>query len=126
MELVYKQYDLPFRPFDFLHHTLHTLFELATILRAGNHESKIKREQLLALQGFRYFTRRHARCKPFGNCRFPDSCLTNEHRIIFGTAREDLDDPVYFMIAADNRIKFIFGGELSEITRILRERAEAL
>ena len=126
MELVNEENNFPFRPLHFFHHILHPLFKLAAIFRAGNHESEVERQKLFALQHFGNIACRHARGESFGNRRLPHARLADEHRIVLGATRENLNNSVNFYIAADNRVKLVLGGEFGEITRVLGERAETL
>ena len=126
VKFVNEENNLPFRPFHFFHHILHPLFKLAAIFCAGNHESEVKRQKLFALQHFGNIACRHARGESFGNRRLPHARLADKHRIVLGATRENLNNSINFYIAADNRVKLVFGGEFGEITCVLGERAETL
>ena len=48
--------------------------------------------------------------QPLDNGGFANARLADEYRIVFGTARQNLNRPADFMITADNRIQFAFFG----------------
>ena len=48
--------------------------------------------------------------QPLDNCGFADARFTNQHRIVFGTAGQNLYGAADFRITADNRVKLAFFG----------------
>ena len=53
---------------------------------------------------------------------FANAGLTNQERVVLGTARENLDDATNFIIATDYRIKFSIAGASGQVDAILLER----
>ena len=124
MELIHKENHLPFSALDFLHHILHPLFEFASILGASYHEPEVQGEKLFTLERFGDFAGCHARGEPFGDCRLPHSRLADEHRVVLGATCKNLNHSINLLVAADDWIELVLGGELGEIARILGEGTE--
>ncbi|MOA10402.1 hypothetical protein D3C78_1302880 [compost metagenome] len=55
----------------------------------------------------------------FGNCSFTNTRLTDQNRIVFGTARKNLNHSSDLFITANNRIEFALLGHFIQIFRIL-------
>src|SRR6202030_3093187 len=62
----------------------------------------------------------------FDDGGFANARLTDEHRIIFCTAAQNLDDALDFTIAADQRIERTFGGSLGKVAAELRQERSFL
>ena len=51
-----------------------------------------------------------------------DAGLADEHGVVLGAARQDLDDAADFLVAADDRIELALRGELGEVAPVLLQR----
>src|SRR5262249_10171447 len=84
VKLIDEQDDLALRVFDFFQNGLQAVFELATILRAGEHGAQIKGNDALIFQNFRDVTRDDALSKAFNNGGHADAGLANQHGVGLG------------------------------------------
>ena len=77
---------------DLLQHRLEPLLELAPVLRAGEHRADVERDQALALEAFRDVAVGDAPGQTLDDGGLADAGLTDEHRVVLGAPRQDLDD----------------------------------
>ena len=124
VQFVNEENDLALRVFDFLEDGFEAVFELAAILRAGEHRSEIERDYALVLQDFRHVAGDDALGEAFDDGRFADAGLADEHGIIFRAAREDLDHAADFFIASDDGIELAAAGLLGEVASVFLQRLE--
>ena len=103
MKLIDKQDNISCG-FYFFNNFLETFFKLAAVFSAGNNAAHIQRYQPLVLQCFRYIAFYNELGKSFHNGGFSDTRFTNEGRIIFITAAENLDNALHFLFPPLNRI----------------------
>ena len=75
----------------------------------------IERQHPAPLQPFRHFTVDDPLRQPFNNGRFTYAGFTNQHRVVFGTALQNLNSTANFFITADHRIQLALLGTLGEI-----------
>ena len=54
----------------------------------------------------------------FDDGGFTDAGLADQHRIIFGPARQHLDHAANLVVAADDRIEFSFARQIGEIAAV--------
>ena len=95
------------------------LFELTAVFTSGYHSREVKNDNTLVTDGFRHDAKSDALCKAFGNRRFSDTWLSNEARVIFCPAAQDLNHTLNFLAAADNRVEFSFTRKLRQIPAVL-------
>ena len=122
MQFVDEENDLSFGGGYFFKDRLEPFFELATELSAGDEGAHVECDDLLFLNPFGDVAADDAVGKTFGNGRFADAGFADEHRVILGAAREDLNDPADLFIAADDRVKLVELGKLRQVTAVLFER----
>ncbi len=70
----------------------------------------------------RNFTGTDFHGQAFGNGRFPDARLTQQHRVVFSPPVEDLDNPGQFFFAADDTVYFTFFGFNGQVGAELVEK----
>ena len=119
-----KRITSPFGLLDLLIHGLEPLFELAAVLRPGHQRAEVERQKLLVLQAFGHVALNDPVCDTLGNRGLPHTGLTDQHRVVFGAARENLHDPAYFLVTADHRVGLPLTGRFGQIARVLLERLE--
>ena len=90
---------------DFLQHGLQPLLELAAIFRAGDQRAHVERQQLLVLEALRHVAVDDAQRQAFDDRRLADAGLADQHRVVLGAPRQDLDGAADFLVAADHRIE---------------------
>ena len=122
MQFVDEEDDLAFRLFDFLQHSLQAVFELAAILRAGQHGSEIERDHSLVLQNFRNVARDDALGEAFDDGRLADAGLANQHRIVLRAPRKHLYQAADFFVAADHGVELAAPGLLGQVASITLQR----
>ena len=97
-----------------LHHfvdqAFHTAFELTAELRARNDAGHIQQTDLFVQQFYRNLAACDAQGKPLRDRGFADAGLAEEHRIVFGTAVQDLHDALDFGVAADDVVDLTMAG----------------
>ena len=107
-------------------HRLQPLLELAAIFRAGDQRAHVERHQLLVLQQFRHVAIDDAQRQAFGDRRLADAGLADQHRVVLGAARQNLDGAADFVVAADDRIELAGAGVGGQVARIFLQRVIAL
>ena len=114
MQFVDEQDDI-LGPADLIHHRLDPFLELPAILGAGHHESQVEGDDALFPKQFRDVALGDFLGESFDNGGLADAGFTEQHRIVFGAAAEDLDDALDFALAPDHRIHVALAGDLREI-----------
>ena len=122
MQLVDEQDDFAFRFLYFLQDGLEPLLEFSPEFGPGHQRAQVQRHQTLIFESFRHIFFDDPTRQPFDDGRLPDTWLSDEHRIIFGSAREDLNHPPDFLIPPDHRIELAPPGHLGEIAPVFFQR----
>ena len=115
MHLVDEQDDV-LGALDFVHDALDALFELAAVLRAGDHQGEVEGDHLTIEEDFRDDARSDLLGEAFDDGGLTHAGFTDEDRIILRAAAEDLHHAADFFLTSDDRIKFSGLGELGEIS----------
>ena len=118
VELVDKENDCSGRLLDFPQNRFQPVFEFAAILGSGQHPAKIQRDHLLLFESLRNVPGDDALRQSFDDGGFAHTRLSDQHGIVLGSARQDLDDPPDLVVPSDDRIQFAAPGEVREIARI--------
>ena len=84
---------------------LEALFELAAVLRAGDQRADVQCEQALAQQRLRHVARDDALRQALDDGRLADARLADQGRVVLRAARQDLDDALDLLDAADDRVE---------------------
>ena len=114
--------DAVLRLHQLLHDGLEPLLELAAILCPGDDQGKIESQDALVRQERRDLAIGDALRQAFHNRGLAYAGLANQHRVVLGPAAKDLNRPVDFLVATDQRIELIIHGRLREIARELGEQ----
>ena len=111
-------------PADLVHDSLDPFFELPSVFGSGNHHGEVEHHDPTVGQQFGYVPLNHPLGKALDDRGLADPRLANQHRVVFGTATENLNGPLDLLLAADHRVKFALLGQFSEITteRVERRR----
>ena len=88
-------------------HLLQPLFELATVLRTRDQRADVQRDDPLVEQHLRHFAARDPLRQRLDDRCLADARLTDEHGVVLGAAREDLDDALDLLFAADHRVELV-------------------
>ena len=122
VQLVDEEDDLALRVLDGLEHGLEPLLELAAVLRAGDERAHVERHDALALEAFGHVAPHDALGQALHDRRLADAGRADQHGIVLGAAREDLDHAADLLVAADDRVELALLGERGEIAPVLLER----
>ena len=107
---------------DLLQHGLEPLLEFAAVFRAGDERAHIERQKLLVFQALRHVAVDDAQRQTLDDRRLADARLADQHRIVLGPARQDLNGATDFLVAADHRVELAIAGGLGEIARVFLQR----
>ena len=124
MKFVDEGDDLAVGTFDFVKNSLEAFFEFATILRARNHPGQIKSDQLLVLQRFGDVACDDSLGEAFDDGGLTDAGLTDQNRVVLGSAGQHLDHAANFAIATNHRIEFSLARYLGQVASVLLQRLE--
>ena len=84
---------------------LQPLFELAAVLGAGDERADVERQHALVQQRLRHIAGHDALRQALDDGGLADARLADQGRVVLGAAREDLDDPLDLLLAADDRVE---------------------
>src|SRR6476469_5781059 len=122
MHLVDKQDDAAVGRRHFLQDRLQPFLELAAVFGAGDQRAEVEREQLLVLQALRHVAVDDALSETLDDGGLADAGLADQHRIVLGAARKNLDGAADLFVAADHRIDLALARGLREVAGIFLER----
>jgi len=88
-----------------------------TILIDGR-KFQVQNDDRLIPQDLRDFSLDNHLRESLDNSRFPDAGFSQQDRIIFGAAAQDLQDPLGFFLASYDRVQLPFLGQLVQITAV--------
>ena len=124
VEFVYEQDDFPAGVGDRGEHRLQPLLELAPELRPGHQRPEVERRHPVLAEPFGHIALHDADGQPFGDRGLADAGLAQEHRVVLGAAGEDLDDAPDLVVAPDDRVEPVFGGQRGEVAAVALQRGE--
>ena len=104
VELVDEE-DRVVRVAQFLDDLLEPLLELAAVLRAGHQRPDVERQDALVDERLRDVAGDDPVGESLGDGRLADARLTDEGRVVLRPSRQDLDDPLDLLVAADDRVE---------------------
>jgi hypothetical protein len=104
VQLVDEQ-DHVLRPAHLGHHRLDALLELAAVLRAGDHHRQVEDHDALVVQHLGGLAVDDALGQALDDGGLADAGLAEQHRVVLGAARQDLDDALDLVGAADHRVE---------------------
>ena len=124
VKFVDKGDDLAVRSFDLAQNSLEAFLEFTAILRARNHPGQIKSDQLLVLQRFGDVACDDSLGEAFDDGGLTDAGLTDQNRVVLGSAGQHLDHAANFAIATNHRIEFSLARYLGQVASVLLQRLE--
>src|SRR5262249_12181762 len=98
---------------------LQALLELTAVLGTGDHRADVERDEPLVVEAVGDVAFDDAACEPLRDGRLADTRLADEHRIVLGAARQDLDHPADLLVTPDDRVEFAAARVLREIAAVL-------
>ena len=87
---------------------LEPVLEFAAILGPGEHGADVHGDDALVLHGLRHIAGNDAAGETFDNGGLAHARFADEHRVVLGAARQDLQHAADLVVAADDRIDFAF------------------
>ena len=111
---------------ELLEDSLEALLELAAVLRARDDEREVEGQDLPLREEERDAALDDPLREPLDDRRLADAGLAEEDRVVLRPPREDLDDPLDLVVAADERVECALLGERRQVARVLGEERELL
>ena len=107
---------------DLLEDGLEPLLELAAVLGPGHHRPQVERDDPLALQSFGDVALDDPVGQALDDGGLAHAGLADQHRVVLGAPRQDLDDPPDLLVAPDDRVQLPVAGRLGEVAPVLGQR----
>ena len=104
MKLVDEQ-DHAFGISDLVNDRLDAFLELSPVFRACHHERQVQRENLFIVKNLRNISRGDCLRQPFDDRGFSHARLSDQNRIVFRAAAENLGDAFDFLLTADHGVE---------------------
>ena len=105
-----------------VHHGLDAFLELAAVLGAGYHQREVEGDDAFFAQNLGDVPLGNLLCQALDDGGLAHAGLAQQHRVVFRSAAENLNDPLDFLGAADDRIHLALLGDLSEVAAERLER----
>ena len=106
--------------------TLDTAFELPTELCSGNQRGQIQQVYLLVFQVHRNISGMNPQSDSLGDGGFADTRFTDQTRIVFGAAGQNLNHTCDFLVPSDHCIQFSVGSTLAQIGAVVPQEFQLL
>ena len=126
VHLVDEQDDLAVAGLDLREHGLQPLLELAAIFRAGDERAHVERQHLLVLQALRHVALDDAVRQPLDDGRLADARLADQHGVVLGAPRQNLNRTADLLVAADDGIELTLCRGLGEVAGVFLQRVVLL
>ena len=126
VQLVDEHDDLALGVGDLLQHGLQPVLELTAVLGAGDHRGEIERDHAAVLQSLGHVAGDDPLRESLGDRGLADAGLADQHGVVLGPAREDLDHAADLVVAADHRVELALRGGLGQIAAVALERLKLL
>ena len=124
MNLVDEGHNLAFGLLDFFEDCLQALLKLTTVLSTGDHGAQVQADEPLATQRFGHIAGNHTLRQALDHGGLTDAGLTNQHRVVLGTAGEDLHDAADFGVTTDDGVELTGTGDGGQVGAVLFEGLE--
>ncbi|MCY1231786.1 hypothetical protein D9M72_442460 [compost metagenome] len=106
-----------------LQHALQALFEVTTVLGAGQQRSHVERVDGGLFQDVRHLVLGDAPRQALGDRGLADAGLADQQRVVLAPAAQHLDHALDFALAADQRVDLAGLGQRVQVLGVLLERA---
>ena len=121
MEFVEKCDHLAFRGLDFVEDGLEPFLELAPVFGAGKHRPQVERHDPTTFERFGDVAVGDAAGEAFDDCGLADPGLADEHRVVFGSSRKNLNHAADLVVSPDDGVKLSLFGDRREVAAVLLE-----
>jgi hypothetical protein len=105
----------------FFEDVLHAFLELGAILRAGDHKAHVEQEDPAVDELFGNVIGHDHLGDALDDGGLTDAGFADEDRVVFLSAGKHLDHPLDLVVAADDGVELVLGGELGDVARELVE-----
>ena len=103
MQFINKQQHVPSR-FHFIYHFFNTVFKFPAVFGFCNESGHVQRYQTFICHNIRYVSVYQTLCNSFNDRCLTDTRLSDQTRIIFASAAQNLDHPFGFLFPANYRV----------------------
>jgi hypothetical protein len=100
---------------DLLEDLLQPLFEVTAVARTGDERAEVERVELLVLQRLGHLALDDCLGEALDDRRLADARLTDQHRVVLGTARQHLHHALDDLLATDDRVELALTSRLREV-----------
>ena len=107
---------------ELLHDRLEALFELPAVLRAGNNQGDIERQDALVRQEMRNIAVDDLLRKPLDDGRLADTRFADQHGVVLRPAAEHLLYTLELVVAAHQRIELVLHRRLGQVPAEFRQQ----
>ena len=111
---------------ELLHDRLEALFELAAVLRAGDDQRDVERQDPLVGEEVRHVAVDDLLRQPLDDGGLADAGLADQHGVVLGPAAEHLLHALELVVAADQRIELVLHRRLGQIAAELGQQRRLL
>ena len=105
-------------------HGLEPLLELAAELGAGHQGAHVQGDDPLVLEALRHVAVDDPQGQPLGDGRLAHARLADQHGVVLGPPREDLDHAADLLVAADHRVELALPGPLHQVDAVALQGLE--
>ena len=116
VQLVEEEDDLALGLLDLGQDRFQPLLELAAVFRAGQQRADVERDHAPVAQALRHVAVDDPLRQPLDDRGLADAGVADQHRVVLGPAREDLDHAADLLVAADHRVELAglrLGGQVA-------------
>ena len=103
VNFIYEEYHIA-RLLDFFDSVADALLKVAPVFGAGDHACEVERNYPLISQQLGHLARGYLERQPLGYGRLADTGLADETGVILRPPAEDLNDPLYLLLPADDGV----------------------
>src|SRR5258708_9511905 len=123
MQFVDEQNNVAFAALNFFDGGLQAFFKLPTEAATCDHAAQVQIDNFLTQQDFRDVVIGNFLGQPFDNSCLAHARFSDQHRVILGSAAENLNDTQYLIVAPDNWIELAFLCHAGQVAAIFFQRA---
>jgi len=113
--------DLAVAVGDLLDDGLEAVLKLPAVLGARDERAHVERHERAPLQRRRHVARHDALREALGDGGLPHARLPDQHGVVLGAAREDLDRAADLVVAPDDGVELAVARVAREVARVARE-----
>ena len=124
VELVDEQDDLAVRLLHFLEHRLQAVLELTTVLGTSHKSAHVQLDKVTVAQRTGHVTGHDTLSDALDDSGLAHTGLADQHRVVLGTARKDLNGAADLIGTADHRVQLACARKIADVAAVLFQRLE--